>query len=239
MRPARRDRGDLDLNLRSGPQLREYSSIYERIARDGPRQVLDWGCGHGHAADALQRAGMEVVALEYRPDAEEGARERLAYYPDVEALLTREPVRLPFGDASFDAVLSLGVLEHVSDPDGSLAEIHRVLRPGGRFYVYKLPNRFSYLEKVARLAGLSYHGEREHDTLWTVRETRDALTRHGFEVVSARRANMLPLTLPGGLAARLSRAIWMLNVMLARVPLLQLAATNVEAVARRPRLPAP
>ena len=182
----------------------EYRAIYRRIASDRPERLLDWGCGHGHAAHALQQAGLDVVALEYTPDAEEGARGPLPYFPDVEALYTREPVKLPFPDASFDAVLSLGVLEHVADPEGSLRELQRVLRPGGALYVYKLPNRFSYLEKVAKLAGLSYHGEREHDTLWTVRSTREALERNGFRIELLRRANMLPLTLPGRLATKLA-----------------------------------
>jgi SAM-dependent methyltransferase len=228
-----RDRGDLDLNLRSEPQLREYRAIYERIVRDRPGRVLDWGCGHGHASDALQRAGLDVVALEYVPDAPEGARSSLPYFPNVEAITTREPVKLPFPDESFDAVLSLGVLEHVPDPEGSLEELRRVLRPGGRIYVYKLPNRFSYLEGIARLAGLSYHGEREHDTLWTVRSAREALERHGFELEHVRRANMVPLTLPGRVAAALAPLVWRLNVVLSRVPGLNLVATNVEAVARR------
>ena len=227
-----RDRGDLDLNLRSGPQLREYAQIYGRIVRDRPGRTLDWGCGHGHATDALQRAGLDVVALEYVPDAPEGTRQTLEYFPTVEALTTQQPVTLPFPDASFDAVLSLGVLEHVPDPDGSVAEIHRILRPGGRVYVYKLPNRWSYLEKIAKLAGLSYHGERPHDTLWTVRSAREALERHGFEVELVRRANMLPLTLPGALAARLAPAIWAVNRLLSRIPVLNLAATNVEAIGR-------
>ena len=229
-----RDRGDLDLNLRSEPQLREYRAVYRRIVRDGVRRVLDWGCGHGHAASALQEAGLDVVALEYVEGSSEGARERLRYFPAVEAVVTPEPVRLPFPDASFDAVLSLGVLEHVPDPEGSLAEIRRVLRPSGALYLYKLPNRYSYLERIAKMLGLSYHGEREHDTLWTVRSTREALERHGFRVREVRRMNLLPLTLPGRLAAVAAPVIWTVNVALSKLPGLNLIATNVEAIAERP-----
>jgi hypothetical protein len=44
---------------------------------------------------------------------------------------------------------------------------------------------------------------------------------------------MLPLTLPGRLAARLAPLIWAVNALLTRIPGLNLVATNVEAVARR------
>ena len=86
---------------------------------------------------------------------------------------------------------------------------------------------------MARRLGLNYHGRLPDDTLWTTRSARETLERHAFEVVELRRANMLPLTLAGGLASRLAPAIWLLNRVLARLPLLNLLATNVEAVARR------
>jgi SAM-dependent methyltransferase len=229
----RRDRGDLDLNLRSAPQLREYRAIYDRIIADAPRALLDWGCGHGHAAAALQRAGLQVTALEYVPGVDEGHKAPLPFFPEVEALYTREPVRLPFDDGSFDAALSLGVLEHVRDPEGSLSELRRVLRPGGTLYVYKLPNRYSYLERVAKLARLGHHGMLPDDTLWTPASARSALERHGFRVSEVRRTNMLPLTLTGRAADRLAGVIWALNRALSRVPFLNLLATNVEAVGVR------
>ena len=211
--------------------MREYHAIADRVARDRPGRVLDWGCGWGHISHLLMERGVEVTSMEYRPDAAEGDRERLERFPDVEAVLTPDAVRLPFADASFDSVLSVGVLEHVSDPNGSLDELRRVLVPGGRIYVYKLPNRFSYLERIAKAVGLYYHGQLPDDELYTPATARALLERHGYVIEDVRLANMLPLTVPGRLATRLSGVVWALNRVLARVPLLNRFATNVEAVA--------
>src|SRR5262249_1364123 len=54
-------------------------------------------------------------------------------YPTTDVLAVGQ--RLPFRDASFDGLLSIAVLEHVRDPFACAAEIHRVLKPGGRAYV--------------------------------------------------------------------------------------------------------
>ncbi|HEY8584247.1 MAG TPA: class I SAM-dependent methyltransferase [Capillimicrobium sp.] len=233
-RAAPRDRGG-DLHLRSGPQLREYHAAADRIAADRPRRLLDWGCGYGQLSHLLKARGIEVESMEWDPEIPEGTVRPLERYPDVVARYTQEPVRLPYEDGSFDAVLSMGVLEHVQDPDGSLDELHRVLRPGGTLYVYKLPNRFSYLEKAARKAGLYYHGQLEHDTLYTKRSAHEIVERHGFAVRELRLANMLPLgiTAPIAQRPRFIRAYWAANAALARVPAIDRLATNVELIARR------
>jgi SAM-dependent methyltransferase len=226
-------RGD-DVNLRSGPQMHEYELIVRRIRGDAPASVLDWGCGFGQVSDLLWRAGLNVTSFEYARDAEPGVRP-LERYPHLQVHLSNDARRLPFDDASFDAVLSCGVLEHVEDPDSSLEEIRRVLQPGGTLYVYKLPNRTSYLEAIARRAGLYYHGLLEHDRLYDPRSARALLVRHGFAVKEVRRTNMLPLTLTGPLAARAATPIWIANRALSAVPGLNLVATNVELIATQPR----
>jgi SAM-dependent methyltransferase len=220
-----------DVNLRSGPQIQEYRAIARRIRSDGHRRVLDWGCGYGQLSDLLWRAGMDVSAFDYQPDADGGPRP-LERYPHLSVRLSPEPFRLPFADAAFDAVLSCGVLEHVEYPDDSLEEIKRVLVPGGTFYVYKLPNRTSYLEAIARRAGLYFHGACEHDRLYRRHEAVELLARHDFAVLEVRRMNMLPLSITGQAAARAAVPIWWTNRALSAIPGLNLLATNLELVAR-------
>jgi SAM-dependent methyltransferase len=220
------------INLDSAPQMLEYRAAADRIAAAGHAEVLDWGCGFGQLSALLRDRGVEVTAIDYDPSAAGTEVRPLARFPQIEATYTADPVRLPFPDDRFDAVLSMGVLEHVARPEESLDELHRVLRRGGLVYCHKLPNRCSYLEAIARRTGQYYHGQLEHDTLWTVRSARAAFERHRFEVLEIRRANMLPLTLPGRAATALAPAIFGAGRALSRVPGLNALATNVELVAR-------
>jgi ubiquinone/menaquinone biosynthesis C-methylase UbiE len=223
-----------DDNLRAALQQREYETIVARIATDEPRRILDWGCGWGQMSDLLVRAGIDVDAFDYRGSSAPNDVVSLERFPHLSAYISSEPVRLPYPDAHFDAVLSCGVLEHVVDPDGSLEELKRILQPGGTLYVYKLPNRYSYLERIARSTGLDYHGQGPHDRLYTATSARKLLTRHGYTLLELRYANMVPLTFPRSLAGAAASAVWIANRSLSRVPILNLLATNVELVARAP-----
>jgi len=223
----------IDANLRHAAQHLEYVAIADRIAADGVREVLDWGCGWGQVSALLAERGVRPTLMDYVGEGAAEAEVPLDLYPGLARFETADPVKLPYEDERFDAVLSCGVLEHVQDPDASLDELRRVLKPDGRLYVYKLPNRFSYLEAVARVAGLYYHGMLPNDTTYTLRSAREIVERHGFRVLEARYANMLPLTAGGSFANRLGRRIWALNRALARIPGLRVLATNIEVIAER------
>ena len=207
--------------------MREYRAIVDRVAGEEPGRVLDWGCGHGQISHLLRQRGVDVVAFDYA----EGSEPRvvvLEHYPEIEAHVSGEPVALPFPENHFDTVLSCGVLEHVQRPVDSLQELHRVLRPGGRLFIYKLPNRLSYLEAIARRAGMYYHGVLPYDRVYDRRSATALVSAQGFRVDSFRRTNMLPLTIEHPLVWRLSGPIWKLNRALAHVPGVALLATNLE-----------
>jgi ubiquinone/menaquinone biosynthesis C-methylase UbiE len=108
------------------------------IAEIGPRRVLDAGCGAGDFA--LLIASPEVVAIDSSPAMIERAQTRGldARYAEIEDL--------PFAEGEFDVVTCNWVLYHLQELDRGLAELARVLRPGGRFVgIYNAPEHLDEL----------------------------------------------------------------------------------------------
>ncbi|MFP6834656.1 MAG: class I SAM-dependent methyltransferase [Pseudomonadales bacterium] len=105
-------------------------------------RVLDLGCGEGrHAITAYLNAAVRVVGLDLSHNDLLTARDRYAEFQDPNDssrqvdFLRASGLRLPFGDASFDKVICAEVLEHIEDFETVLAEIQRVLKPGGTLAV--------------------------------------------------------------------------------------------------------
>lgn len=108
-------------------------------------RVLDVGCGPGHYAAALTERGAHVVGIEGSAELLEHARERTGGTIVTGEDGVREGVELrqhdletPLGfvaDASFDLAVCALVIHHIRDRSGLLAEIFRVLRPGGRLLI--------------------------------------------------------------------------------------------------------
>ena len=113
-----------------------YRFAAERVA--GGR-VLDAGCGEGYGSEILAGSGGSVVGVDLEVPVVRRASER---YPSAE-FRAGDIGSLPFPDASFDAVVSLQVIEHVRDPSRFLQECSRVLRDGGTI-VLSTPNRLTF-----------------------------------------------------------------------------------------------
>lgn len=214
--------------------MAEYEAIADRIADDGCRRVLDWGCGFGYVAQFLRERGVDVVMYDYAPDAG-GTREvPLTRFPGVTVTVSDDPIVLPYPDGDFDAVLSLGTLEHVSHPEHSLAEIHRVLRASGRFYCYKLPNLHSWVEFAARKTGRYYHGKHDFDRVYTMHSARQMISKNGFDILDARYRNILPLHQASKVVPRARiPLVRRVSDALTATPGLRRLSTNVELVAVR------
>lgn len=109
-----------------------YSALAAEAAADLDRrhglagaELLDLGCGPGYYTSALREAGARVVGVDMDTTGWQGTF----------GLVQGDATSLPFPTAGFDGVFCSNLLEHVADTAGVLAEIERVLRPGGWVYL--------------------------------------------------------------------------------------------------------
>ena len=109
----------------------EYEEQILPLAADelaGATRVLDVGCGDGQVSRLATRLGAEVIGIDPTWNCVSVAHERGG------AMFARAAAaHLPFAEASFDAVVACLVFEHIRDVDSAIAEVARVLQPGGRF----------------------------------------------------------------------------------------------------------
>lgn len=112
--------------------------------------VLDVGCGQGIDLACYAMSGASCTGIDLTLRHVELAREHLDSMQLDGTVVQGDAERLPFPDSSFDRVSSNGVLHHTPDMPAALAEIHRVLRPGGeaRIIVYNRRSLHYWLEQV-------------------------------------------------------------------------------------------
>jgi SAM-dependent methyltransferase len=127
-----------------GPDPRELA--LEAVTEFAPERVLEVGGGPGElAARIATDVGCKVVMVDISPRMVELARGR-----GVDALVG-DVSRLPFGDGSFDCAVAAWMLFHVPDIDRGVAELVRVLRPGGRLVA--VTNAERHLHELRSIAG--------------------------------------------------------------------------------------
>ncbi|NUR05728.1 MAG: class I SAM-dependent methyltransferase [Nocardioidaceae bacterium] len=97
------------------------------------RHILDAACGSGPLVAELQDLGASVAGFDASPAMIRLARERLGDGADLKVADLTRP--LPYADVLFDDALAVLVLHYLEDWSGPLAELHRVLKPGGRLIV--------------------------------------------------------------------------------------------------------
>jgi 2-polyprenyl-3-methyl-5-hydroxy-6-metoxy-1,4-benzoquinol methylase len=152
-----------------------HTSFLSRELTTGAR-ILDVGCGRGVILGVLAEQGFEVHGLEISAEAARGADPR-AEIRIAESLRDAE-----YRTASFDQVIIWHVLEHLSDPAGTLREVHRILKPGGRLIV-AVPN-FSSLQARCTGAAWFHLDLPRHVYHFPLPALRQLLTLTGFHVKS-------------------------------------------------------
>lgn len=108
------------------------------------RQVLEIGCGMGCMAMNWAQHGARVTAVDLNPVAVQQTQRRFELFGLTADIRDADAARLPFADQTFDYAYSWGVLHHSPGLKASIAELHRVIKPGARIGVM-LYNRESLL----------------------------------------------------------------------------------------------
>lgn len=179
---------DLIAGCASDPLL----AIVERWFAPGAR-VLEAGAGSGKWLKALDGRGYAVEGIEINAANIERFR---AVWPDI-PFTQGDVERLPYDDAAFDAVLSLGVVEHLIDgPERALADMHRVLKPGGTMILTVPDANLSF--RLERVKDWAFHRLYAWETLRRLLGKRPATysrdgERRRMEAIGRRRRAGWPI----------------------------------------------
>ena len=161
---------------------------YVRISREFVNtlgegsSLLDWGCGYGQILYLTKLFGLRGIGFEI---AQRAVSPEI--FEELDMRYSPDELNLPFSDGEFDGVISCGTLEHVKDVNFSLKEIHRILKPKGKFLLYYLPNKSSWVETLNTIRRRS-----DHPVKYTRKLIVKLLNSLGFKISEMKSANLLP-----------------------------------------------
>lgn len=155
-------------------------AVLEWLAPQPGERILDLGCGDGQLTARIAATGASVTGLDASPQMAAAARSRGI------AVEQGSAESMPFAGLAFDAVFSNAALHWVRDQDAMLAEVRRVLKPGGRFVAEMGGHGNIAAIRVAMMTVLAGHGFDGREDNVNYYPTPDAYTRrlerHGFAV---------------------------------------------------------
>ena len=162
----------------------ESEWLYTSLPRAAGDLLLDVAAGTGLAGRSLARQVRAVIALDAPPEMLEVGRQAAADEGLANVVFQRgDAAALPFLDASFEIVVCRYALHHFPEPDVQLAEMARVLRPGGHLALADLladenPNAATVRNHLERLRDPS------HAHAWPATKLRVAIERRGLTIVA-------------------------------------------------------
>ena len=157
---------------------RQIAGLIETGARRA--RLLEVGCGFGYFLDVAFEADFDVSGLEFNPFAVDRLRRKYAF-----PILSGAVETIELEPGAYDAVVMFDVIEHLRDPFGALARVHRALAPGGVLVLSTVDAE----SIVSRLIGKrleDFRRTREHLVFFGRDTMHRVLREKGFEVVSVR-----------------------------------------------------
>ncbi|WP_030527633.1 class I SAM-dependent methyltransferase [Phycicoccus jejuensis] len=145
--------------------------------------AVDVGCSAGFIADELALAGATTSGVDIDEPGLEKARARFGERVDFRLARGED---LPFDDGSVDVVVLNHIYEHVVDPEAVVADIHRVLRPGGLLYL-GIGHRWQVVEPHHRLPFLSWLPQRAADRYMRLTGKGETYYEHYYSPAGLRR----------------------------------------------------
>lgn len=167
-------------------KLSEGERIFRFLQPQG--LFLDVGCGEGRHSTYIARKGLEVVGVDI-------STEHLKKASPVFERVQSDACCLPFKSDSFDCVLCFELLEHLSNPESCISEIHRILKGAGTalFICPCLNIPIKILIPIYRkLAGVNPETVKEHLHVFSTRRLEKMLSRH-FEIVAVKYLRFLTI----------------------------------------------
>jgi ubiquinone/menaquinone biosynthesis C-methylase UbiE len=159
----------------------DLERLVELVAPAQGKRALDIATGAGHVAVALARAGAEVTACDLTPSMLQEAASNLSANEVTAELVLADALNLPFAAASFDIVTSRMAPHHFCDPAKFMAEVFRVLRPGGCFGLQD-PAVPTHTEAAATINAYEKLRDPSHVRLLSVEEWKSLAEEAGFSV---------------------------------------------------------
>lgn len=142
-------------------------------------KLLDVGCGAGYFTNQIKRSRpkVEIYGVDFSKKAIEIAKKD---FPGIK-FLTANVYKLPFPNNSFDAAIMRQTLEHLENPDKALAELRRILKPGGIFYSATPLEGSRFVLSPSRELSVKYQG---HVQRFSKDSLISLLEKNGFKMES-------------------------------------------------------
>ncbi|HZQ32989.1 MAG TPA: methyltransferase domain-containing protein [Mycobacterium sp.] len=170
---------------------------FDRLGVGPSTKVIDVGCGAGRHTFEAYRRGADVIAFDHDAAELQGVQEVLTAMADSGEAPTSaraetvvgDALALPYADETFDCVIASEILEHIPDDDTAIAELIRVLKPGGALAV-TVPRWLP--EKVCWWLSDEYHSnEGGHIRIYRASELRAKFLRSGLDFTHTHHAHGL------------------------------------------------